>query len=569
MIASLLEEYDAPDRLPPKLNLKLENGSYLHIDAENIKPILKTIFELYDQKKGDKIRIERHNAHLLSGFEDPHITWKGSRELAELSQKLHSFEGITEVTPSPELRATLREYQQFGLNWLNFLYEFHFGGILADDMGLGKTLQTLAFLQKQKETGRLEGQTLIVMPTSLIGNWKSEIEKFTPNLSFLSLYGTERSKLFAEAQNYDILLTTYQLCLRDQKIFQEMEFYYIILDEAQKIKNPKAKMTVAIKSFHARHRLALSGTPMENHLGELWSIFDFLMPGFLGNLVFFKQQYQNPIEKDNDISRQELLKRRIAPFMLRRTKEEVLHELPEKIEIVQKVTFGKKQALLYENIRVAMEKKVTEVIKKKGLSRSHITILDALMKLRQVCCDPALLSISEAAKVHESAKMETLFELLEELLAEGRKILLFSQFTTMLEIIEKRLEENKVTYTKLTGQTRKREEAIARFKETDCNLFLISLKAGGVGLNLTEADTIIHYDPWWNPAVENQATDRAHRIGQTKTVFVYKLVVENSIEEKIIKLQESKKELYKNLYDKEKREETAFQSEDLIKLLKE
>jgi superfamily II DNA or RNA helicase len=567
LIASVLEEFDTPQSLPPKLNLQLEDGSYLHIDAKAIAPIMQTIFELYERKEGDHIRISRFDAHLLHGFEDNNIKWKGSRELAILSQKLRNFEGITNVTPAPQLKATLREYQQFGLNWLHFLHEFQFGGILADDMGLGKTLQTLAWLQKLKTLSQLHNPVLIVMPTSLIGNWKSEIEKFTPDLTYLALYGNERAKLFTEVQNYDILLTTYQLCLRDQEKLQKMEFSCIILDEAQKIKNPKAKMTLAIKSFHAKHKLALSGTPMENHLGELWSIFDFLMPGFLGNLTFFKQQYQTPIEKNNDIARQEKLKRKIATYMLLRTKEEVLHELPEKVEIIQKVTFGKKQALLYENIRVTMEKKVSDVIKSKGLARSHITILDALLKLRQVCCDPALLSISEATKTEESAKLETLFELLEELLAEGRKILLFSQFTTMLEIIEKKLKKQKITYTKLTGQTRKREEAIARFREPDCNLFLISLKAGGVGLNLTEADTIIHYDPWWNPAVENQATDRAHRIGQTKTVFVYKLVVENSIEEKIINLQESKKELYKGLYDKGEREENTFGSDVLLELL--
>ncbi|RUM64243.1 MAG: helicase SNF2 [Sulfurospirillum sp.] len=570
LVTTLLEEFDSPDALPPKLNLKLENGTYLHIDAKEIKPVLQTLFELFDHADADRIRIARHDAHLLGDFEDDNITWKGSRELMELNKKLRSFEGIAEVTPAPTLKATLREYQQQGLNWLNFLHEYSFSGILADDMGLGKTLQTLAFLQKLKTEGALKKPTLIVMPTSLIGNWKNEIEKFTPDLTYLALYGSDRAKLFDQAQKYDLLLTTYQLCLRDQEKFKEMEFTYIILDEAQKIKNPKAKMTQAIKSFRAEHKLALSGTPMENNLAELWSIFDFLMPGFLGNLAFFKQHYQNPVEKEHDMRRQEQLKRKIAPFMLRRTKEDVLEELPEKVEIVQKVTFGSKQAMLYENIRVTMEKKVTDVIKSKGLSRSHITILDALLKLRQICCDPALLSLSEAKKVKESAKRETLFELLEELLAEGRKILLFSQFTTMLDIIEKELQRKKIDYALLTGQTRKREEAIRKFKEdANCNLFLISLKAGGTGLNLTEADTIIHYDPWWNPAVENQATDRAHRIGQSKTVFVYKLVVENSIEEKILTLQESKKELYKGLYEKEEQEQLPLKAEDLIRLLQE
>ncbi len=569
LITSLLRDFVSVESLPQKLNLQLEDGKYLHIDADEIKPILRTIFELYDHIDEDKIKIQPHDAHLISGFEDNHIEWKGSLELAQLSKKLKSFEGITEVIPSKNLTATLREYQQFGLNWINFLHQFHFGGILADDMGLGKTLQTLSFLQKQKELGLLTKPTLIIMPTSLIGNWKNEVKKFTNTLTVLALYGADRAELFAKVKDFDLILSTYQLALRDKEKFDKEQFEYIILDEAQKIKNPKAQMTVAIKSFKSKHRLALSGTPMENHLGELWSIFDFLMPGFLGTLSFFKKQYQTPIEKNNDIQIQEKLKRKIAPFMLRRNKDEVLDELPEKIEIVQKVTFGKKQAMLYENVRLTMEQKVRDVVADKGLSRSHITILDALLKLRQICCDPSLLSISEAAKVKESAKLETLFELVDELLAEGRKILIFSQFTSMLKIIQEALEKKSINYALLTGQTRKREEVIENFKKPECNIFLISLKAGGVGLNLVEADTVIHYDPWWNPAVENQATDRTHRIGQTKTVFVYKLVVENSIEEKILKLQEKKKSLQEGLYDKGKEEREKFDAEDLINLLSE
>ncbi len=569
LIVSLLGEYDSVEALPKKLNLALEDGRFLHIDADEIKPILTTIFELYEHVDRDKISLQAHDAHLVSGFEDNNIHWKGSDELAELSKKLQSFDGIKKAKASKKLAATLREYQQTGLNWINFLYEYQFGGILADDMGLGKTLQTLSFLQRQKELGLLTQPTLIVMPTSLIGNWKSEIKKFTNTLSVLSLYGSDRAKLFDSIQEFDIILTTYQLSLRDQEKFDKVLFDYIILDEAQKIKNPKAKMTLAIKSFSAKHRLALSGTPMENHLGELWSIFDFLMPGFLGNLTFFKKKYQNPIEKENDFLIQEKLKRKIAPFMLRRTKDAVLEELPQKVEIIQNVTFGKKQALLYENIRLTMEKKVRDAIADKGLSRSHITMLDALLKLRQICCDPSLLPIKEASTLGESAKLETLFELVEELLAEGRKILIFSQFTSMLKIIQEKIEQKGINYALLTGATRKREEVIEKFKKSDCPLFLISLKAGGVGLNLVEADTVIHYDPWWNPAVENQASDRAHRIGQTKTVFIYKLIVENSIEEKILQLQEKKKNLQEGMYDTSKDKAEKLDAEDLLSLLSE
>lgn len=569
LIVSLLGEYDSIESLPKKLNLQLEDGRFLHIDADEIKPILTTIFELYDYVDKDKISLQAHDAHLVNGFEDNNIHWKGSDELAELSKKLNSFDGIKKFNVSKKLTATLREYQQSGLNWINFLHEFQFGGILADDMGLGKTLQTLSFLQRQKELGLLTQPTLIIMPTSLIGNWKSEIKKFTDTLTVLSLYGSDRAALFDKIKEFDIILSTYQLALRDKEKFDKETFDYIILDEAQKIKNPKAKMTLAIKLFNAKHKLALSGTPMENHLGELWSIFDFLMPGFLGNLAFFKKKYQNPIEKENDFLIQEKLKRKIAPFMLRRTKDAVLKELPQKVEIIQNVTFGKKQALLYENVRLTMETKVRDAIADKGLSRSHITMLDALLKLRQICCDPSLLSIQEASKLNESAKIETLFELLEELLAEGRKILIFSQFTSMLKIIQERIEEKNIDYALLTGATRKREEAIEKFKKPECPLFLISLKAGGVGLNLVEADTVIHYDPWWNPAVENQATDRAHRIGQTKTVFIYKLIVENSIEEKILQLQEKKKNLQEGMYDTSKNKTEKFDAEDLLNLLSE
>ena len=437
-------------------------------------------------------------------------------------------------------------------------------------MGLGKTLQTLAFLQRLKYDGELNKPALVIMPTSLLGNWRSEIEKFTPDMKYIMLYGNNRDEIYPQLEKSDIILTSYQIAQRDSAILKKLEFSYLILDEAQKIKNPRAKITLSVKQFKAEHRLALTGTPMENHLGELWSIFDFLMRGFLGNQPFFKKAYQNPIEKDNDITKKDRLRRKISPFMLRRSKDEVLDELPEKIEILRKVPFGAKQALLYENIRVAMESKVKEEISKKGIARSRIMILDALLKLRQICCDPSLLSISQAKHIHESAKREMLMELLEELIAEGRKILLFSQFTSMLSIIEEDLKAKGYKYSKLTGSTRDREAVIDRFKEDDCNIFLISLKAGGVGLNLIEADTVIHYDPWWNPAVENQATDRAYRIGQTKTLFVYKLIVENSIEEKILQLQESKSSLQKGIYSEaEGKGEKMIDAEELISLLSE
>ena len=568
IVSSLLQEYDSIDEIPEKLNLEMEEGKFLHIESKDIKPILKTIFELFDKKEGDSLIIKPYDAHLLELDEECDITWKGAKELKELSLKLKNFKGIESVMPAKTLNAKLRDYQQFGLDWLNFLHTFRFGGILADDMGLGKTVQTLAFLQLLKSKNMLTAATLVVMPTSLIGNWKSEIEKFTPELSYLELYGIDRAEKFKEIEKHDIILTTYQLAQRDEQKYKKEKFFYIILDEAQKIKNPKTKMAVAIKSFTSEYKLALSGTPIENHLGELWSIFDFVMPGFLENLKLFKGLYQNPIEKDNDMTRRSLLNKKVAPFILRRTKDEVALELPSKTEIIKRAAFDKTQATLYENIRVTMEKKVREAIKGKGLSRSHITILDALLKLRQVCCHPSLLKLDSAKKVKESAKLLLFLELIEELQSEGRKVLVFSQFTSMLSILEDEIKKRKYTYTKLTGATRKREEAIEKFTKGNADIFLISLKAGGVGLNLVAADTVIHYDPWWNPAVENQATDRAYRIGQDKPVFVYKLIVENSIEEQILKLQEKKKSLQDGIYKEGENKEEKFDGETLVELLR-
>ena len=567
IVTTLLEEFDSIEALPEKLNLQIAEGQFIHIRSKEIEPMLRTLLELFEQRSGDKLLVAPYDAHLLAFDDMEQLQWKGDRELRALAKKLKDFSGIAEAPPSPALQATLRAYQQFGLDWLGFLYEYGFGGILADDMGLGKTVQALAHLQRLKRLGKLEKPSLIVMPTSLIGNWKNEIEKFTPDLSYLTLYGLDRAKDFEHIGKHDIILTTYQLAQRDAEKYREIEFDTLILDEAQKIKNPKTKMATAVKSFRADNRLALSGTPIENHLGELWSIFDFLMPGFLGNLASFKRNYQNPIEQENDSLKGKLLQRKISPFILRRTKEEVATELPPKTEIVKKAILGPKQAALYESVRVTMEKEVRDAIKSKGLARSHLTILDALLKLRQVCCHPQLLKLQSARSVKESAKLELFLELIDELHAEGKKTLVFSQFTSMLAILEEEIKKRKISYSKLTGSTRKRDEAIAKFTEGEAEIFLISLKAGGVGLNLVQADTVIHYDPWWNPAVENQATDRAYRIGQDKPVFVYKLIVADSIEEQILKLQEKKHALQQSIYNGTKEKDEKLDAGELLSLL--
>ncbi len=566
LISNLLQEYDDFDELEEYVNVEVKPNHFARIKSSSLRPILNIIFELYDDKNDSgEIRVSSFESHLLGNIDDS-IVWKGSKEILELSKKLNDFEKIEKIEPPKNLQLTLRDYQKEGINWLNFLYEFRFSGILADDMGLGKTVQVLAHLLRLKEQKLLKKPSLIVVPTSLVANWKNEIAKFTPKLKVLSLYGgLERFKEFDKINKNDLIITSYSLVVRDIDRFNEHKFSYIILDEAQKIKNPQTKMSQSIKTIKSEHKLALSGTPIENHLGELWSIFSFLMPGFLKSLKGFKELYQNPIEKEGNIKKQEMLNAKIKPFMIRRKKEDVLLELPAKSEIIKYTQFDKKQAKLYESIRITMEKKVRDIVKTKGLAKSHITILDALLKLRQVCCDPKLVKISEAKKVNESAKLALFLDLIDELLQEDKKILVFSQFTSMLSIIEKELINKNISYTKLTGSTRKREEVINKFTNGDVQIFLISLKAGGVGLNLTQADTVIHYDPWWNPAVENQATDRAHRIGQNKAVFVYKLIVENSIEEKILELQKKKLSLQEGIYKGDSSEKIT--GKELMKLL--
>ena len=566
MVTEFLTQVEDIHNLDEKINIPYENGKFIRISSKVMKPIIDTIIELYDGKS-DKIEIGSFEAHTVEIFENSeNMILTGSSRLLELAKKLKNFKGLENIEPPKGLKAELRDYQKIGLNWLNFLREYGFNGVLADDMGLGKTVQTLSFIQRENEFGRLKKPILVVVPTSLLGNWRRESEKFTPDLKVLTLHGDKRKSYFDKLDEYDLVLTTYGLVARDFEKLSKIDFYYLILDEAQKIKNPQAKVSQYLRQLKSENRLALTGTPMENHLGELWSIFTFLMPGFLGKLDKFNKNFRKPIEKNHDEEIQKRLKNRIEPFMLRRKKDEVVKELPKKTVIIQSVTFNKKQAQLYETIRITMEKKVQDAIQEKGLGSSQIMILDALLKLRQVCCDPSLVKLESAKTVKESAKLDALLNLVEELVAEGRKILLFSQFTTMLSIIEKRVEKMKISYTKLTGSTRDRDSVIETFKSGNADLFLISLKAGGVGLNLTEADVVIHYDPWWNPAVEEQATDRAYRIGQDKPVFVYKLIAEKTVEEKILELQDRKRALANIMIDnsKEKFELTQDDINDLF-----
>jgi SNF2 family DNA or RNA helicase len=475
--------------------------------------------------------------------------------------------GIKAVKPPKGLGLALRPYQREGLAWLQYLREQNLAGILADDMGLGKTAQALAHLLLEKQAGRLDRPALVVLPTSLIFNWKREAERFAPALKVLSLHGKDRAERFAEIAQHDIALTTYPLLWRDHATLAKIDWHLLILDEAQTVKNAGSRAAKVVRDIRARHRLCLTGTPLENHLGELWAQFDFLLPGFLGDSKQFTRTFRTPIEKHGDSIRAGILAKRIAPFILRRRKEDVAKELPPKTIIVRTAEIVGGQRDLYETVRSAMDAKVLEAIAQKGFARSQIVILDALLKLRQVCCDPRLLKSAGAQKVKERAKLDLLMDMLPELLDEGRKVLLFSQFTSMLALIELELNARKIKYVILTGSTTDRESVIRSFQEGDVPVFLISLKAGGVGLNLTAADTIIHYDPWWNPAVENQATDRAHRIGQTKHVFVYKLVVAGSIEEKILALQEKKAELAASVLSEDSTALAKFGEADIRALL--
>ncbi|WP_338768901.1 DEAD/DEAH box helicase [Massilia sp. METH4] len=541
----------------------LPDGKRVALPWGRIKPILLTLGELYfTERLGDTLRLPATDAARLAELERAaQLRWIGGERLRELGRKLEGFGGVLPVAAPAGLRATLRCYQRDGLAWMQFLREYGFGGILADDMGLGKTIQTLAHVLAEKEAGRLDAPALVVAPTSLMDNWRAEAARFAPGLRVLLLHGKDRAALFDGVAQADLVLTTYPLLGRDELALRRHRFHLLILDEAQYIKNSRSRAAQVACLLDARHRLCLTGTPVQNHLGELWSQFHFLMPGLLGDEKAFNAVFRKPIELGGDHLRKDLLARRVKPFMLRRTKDKVATELPPKTEIMLPVELGGAQRDLYETVRVAMDRKVRNEIDRKGLARSQIVILDALLKLRQVCCDPRLLKKSAATA--GSAKLDALLELLDTLLSEGRKVLVFSQFTSMLALIADALQARDVDFAVLTGETEDRAGAIAAFQQGSAAVFLISLKAGGVGLNLTAADTVIHYDPWWNPASENQATDRAWRIGQEQPVFVYKLIARGTLEEKIQDMQRRKGELASALLDAEGGLAPVLGAEDL------
>ncbi|WP_210643679.1 DEAD/DEAH box helicase [Pseudomonas sp. Tri1] len=529
-----------------------------------LKPVLATLGEFYLQEPGTtKLRLNSADALRLNPLQDMPLSWEGGEHIRGLAQRLRDIKDYTTTAPEG-LNATLRPYQLEGLSWMQSLRQLEVGGILADDMGLGKTLQTLAHILSEKNAGRLDRPCMVVMPTSLIPNWLDEAAHFTPQLKVLALYGAGRKKHFERLAEYDLVLTTYALLPKDVERLAAQPLHVLILDEAQYIKNPTSKAAQAARELNARQRLCLSGTPLENHLGELWSLFHFLLPGWLGDVKSFNRDYRVPIEKRGSDVRLQHLNGRIKPFLLRRTKEQVATELPPKTEIIHWVELSDAQRDVYETMRLAMDKKVRDEITRKGVARSQIIILEALLKLRQVCCDLRLINDATLpARGSTSGKLDSLMEMLEELFEEGRRVLLFSQFTSMLSLIEDELKKRGVDYAILTGQTRDRRTPVKEFQSGKRQIFLISLKAGGVGLNLTEADTVIHYDPWWNPATENQATDRAYRIGQEKPVFVYKLIARGTVEEKIQLLQKEKSDLAAGVLDGRVAGDWKLQSDDI------
>jgi len=559
---------------PEMLYLPTPDGKgFVRVSSAPLQPWLDALLELFDERRTDfesgQLRLSRIDALRARMALGAGAVWGAVPQLEQLATQLQGQAALP-PTPLPQgLRAELRPYQHQGLDWLQFLRTHGLGGILADDMGLGKTLQTLAHIQCEHEAGLLDRPVLVVAPVSLMGNWQREAARFCPQLTTLVLHGAERHDRADAMATANLVIAPYSLLHRDRERWLKQRWHLVVLDEAQNIKNAHTQAAQVVAELDTRHRLCLSGTPIENHLGEIWSLFHFLMPGFLGSQSKFQQRFRTPIEKHGDPERLAQLRSRLTPFILRRTKQLVAHELPPKVESVITVELEGKQANLYETIRLSMEKAVREAIDSKGLAKSQILFLDALLKLRQVCCDPRLVKTDAAAKVKQSAKLAQLMEMLPEMLQEGRRVLLFSQFTSMLALIEDELKKRQMAWVKLTGQTQKRDEVIERFTRGEVPLFLISLKAGGVGLNLPQADTVIHFDPWWNPAAENQATDRAHRIGQTQSVWVVKLVAQGTIEERILALQARKAELAREIYSGSVgRKQPTFTEDDVRELLR-
>lgn len=535
---------------------------------------------------GEVARYHRSQVGLLDALLAAREDVQFDREFEELRERLRQFKGVRPASPPRTFQGKLRSYQREGLGWMKFLQEFGFGGCLADDMGLGKTVQVIALLEQRrlertgqsgrktrsrKRTSEDENETkqsippsLVIVPKSLVFNWLAEFARFAPEMRVLEHTGSNRSKDSNDFQNYDVILTTYGTVRRDILVFKDFEFDYVVLDEAQAIKNADSDTAKAVRLLRSRYRLALSGTPIENHLGELWSLFEFLNPGMLGGAKVFRDRVGAGTTM-NEESRQ-VLARALRPFILRRTKQQVAKDLPERVEQTLVCEMSPEQATLYAELRDHYRQSLLGRIREYGIGNSTMHVLEALLRLRQAACHPGLLD--PKYRDLDGGKLELLLEQLKSIVAEDHKVLVFSQFTTLLEIVRERLDSLDITYEYLDGRTRDRQQRVERFQtDPDCRVFLISLKAGGVGLNLTAAEYVILLDPWWNPAVEAQAIDRAHRIGQTRTVFAYRLISKGTVEEKILQLQSLKKDLADSIITAENSLLKNLTAEDIELLL--
>ena len=523
--------------------VRLKSGEFVQLESQKYQAINDFIRE----QGGARGRLTSvHLPYLMASCQEGRFSLQLGRKAQELCEKLKSFRSIVKTDTPKSFKGVLRDYQSLGLDWLEFLREFQFGGVLADDMGLGKTVQVLALLLKCKEQGMVS-PNLVICPTTLVLNWQAEAEKFTPDLKVLVLTGKDRRGLIPSISQYDVVLTSYAIMRRDMEFYEKQKFYYIILDEAQHIKNRHTLNARMAKSLVSTNRLVLTGTPIENSIADLWSIFDFLMPGLLGKFDSFRNNYQQSISLGADNARLEQLTKKINPFLLRRLKKDVLRELPPKIEQVSFCDMESQQKRAYAAMVDLARSQVMDAYTRKGFNKSRMLILTVLLRLRQICCHPWLAGVGKDSKFSVSTKLNLLKELLDEALDAGHRVLVFSQFVQMLDIIGDYLGREKISFECLDGRTRDREGVVERFKQGGSSVFLLSLKVGGVGLNLTSADTVILFEPWWNPAVESQAIDRAYRIGQDKQVMAYKLICKGTIEEKMLELQKHKKNLIDSL----------------------
>ncbi|VUD68983.1 ATP-dependent RNA helicase DbpA [Thalassocella blandensis] len=533
-----LNEKAISNRSKTHQQFQLDDGRLLLIPLQQFNGIMEELADLAQQSESG-FCLSKHESHRLAGLHQhmpENSDWHGDRQKLENAIELHDSPLFLENSLE-NVQADLRPYQWLGVCWMQHITQRNINGLLADDMGLGKTLQTLAHLSFEHQHGRLQDPALIIVPTSLLHNWAREVEKFTPHLKHKIIHGSQRHQWWDSIADFNIIISSYPLISNDLSNWQAQKLSWIILDEAQTIKNPRTRVSQAVREIPCDRKMCLSGTPVENHLGELWSILDFLMPSCLGSAKHFRNHFQKAIENDGNERRFQVLLDRIGPFMLRRSKDQIAEDLPPKTEIIQTIPLDDDQAALYQQLKTnTWNEMQNQMDQQDSPQQGHIIVLNALMKLRQACCDPALLGETDIS----SAKRLHCLEMLEELESENRSILVFSQFTSMLQILADSLQEMDIPYLMLTGQTKNRQKLVDQFQNGEAPIFLISLKAGGTGLNLTRADTIIHYDPWWNQAAEQQATDRAHRIGQEKPVFVYKLIAENTIEEKIAQMQQRK-----------------------------